>query len=133
MLKGTWGLILPITVAHLDEASARKYKQRFEAKSGTPFESLLGDSKQRELKAEARESFREADRQLEEISQKYGGEGPWLLGKEVKLPDIAVASSLAYVAAMLGEESEMWKEIMEWDGGRWAKRWDAFRPYHKLY
>lgn len=133
LLKGIWGLMVPITVANLDEASGMKYKQRYEAKSGAKFESLLEGSKQRELKEQARESFNEADRQLEEMRRKYGGDGPWLLGKEIKIPDLAVASSLAYIAAMLGEDSELWQNIMEWDGGRWADRWENFKPYHRLY
>ncbi|KAJ3547634.1 hypothetical protein NMY22_g1579 [Coprinellus aureogranulatus] len=133
MLNGTWGLLVPIIVDHIDEASGTKYKQRFEAKSGMSFESLSDISVKSELLVEGACRFKEADRQLEEIRQKYGGDGPWLLGDEVKVPDLAVVGTLAYIAAVLGENSQLWKEIRELDDGRWGKRWDEFRPYHILH
>lgn len=133
MLKGIWGLVVPIVVANSDEASGLKYKQRFEAKSGMTFDSVFEESKKRELLEIARANFGEVDAKLEEIRNKYGGEGPWLFGKDVKLPDLAVAGSLAWTVAIVGEDSELWKEIMNWDEGRWAERWERIKPFHKLF
>lgn len=133
MLKGTWGLVIPTIVAKTDEASGFKFKERFEAKSGMTFESTLDESKRPELLDVARANFGEVDAQLEEIRKKYGGEGPWMLGKEAKLPDLVVAGSLAWVVSIMGEDSELWKDIMKWDEGRWAERWDNIKPFYRLY
>jgi glutathione S-transferase len=133
MLNGLWGLMVPVIIKHIDEASALKYRSRFEVKTGVTVESLLEEDKRLELKTKARASLKEADRQLEEIGNLCGGKGPWLLGKEAKLPDLAVGGTLAYVAAVLGEDSELWREIRQWDAGRWGNRWDEIKPYHKLY
>lgn len=133
MLKGIWGLVIPTIVAKTDEASGLKFKERFEAKSGMTFESALDESKRPELLDVARANFGEVDSQLEEIRKKYGVEGPWLLGKEAKLPDLVVAGSLAWVVSIMGEDSELWKDIMKWDEGRWAERWDNIKPFYRLY
>jgi glutathione S-transferase len=134
MFHGIWGLAVPSVVAHsMDEAGAVKYREKFELKTGVRFESVLGEDKKQELLEKGRQNFSEVDAQLRKIREKYGGDGPWMFGKDAKLPDLAIAGSLAWLVSIKGEESDLWKEVRTWDEGRWAKIWDEIKPYYKLF
>ncbi|TEB30579.1 hypothetical protein FA13DRAFT_1814411 [Coprinellus micaceus] len=133
--KGMWGVLAPNVVKYqMDEAGTIKARKKIEGRllSGMPFESLLEEVKQRELLEEARQGYADVAATLDKIRAQYGGQGPWLLGEHVKLPDLAIAGSLAWVVSIVGEESELWKDIRKWDGGSWGRLWDQWKPYHKL-
>jgi glutathione S-transferase len=134
MFHGIWGLVVPSVVSHaMDEAGAVKYREKFELRTAMSFESVLEEEKKSELREKGRRNFSEVDGQLGKIREKFGGEGPWLLGKEVKMPDIAVAGSLAWIVSVMGEDSELWEDIMTWDDGRWGKLWDRTKSWYKLH
>ncbi|KIM40954.1 hypothetical protein M413DRAFT_19076 [Hebeloma cylindrosporum] len=46
--------------------------------------------------------------------------GPFLLGKTPSWGDIVVASYFVMMRIVWGEDSEQWKDISSWNGGRWA-------------
>lgn len=46
--------------------------------------------------------------------------------------DINVASFLAWIRAIYGEESKEWKDVLDWDGGRWGKFMDAMKKYEAV-
>ncbi|KAJ3504021.1 hypothetical protein NMY22_g18056 [Coprinellus aureogranulatus] len=134
MFHGIWGLVAPnIVNLASDEASGEKYRQKFLLRTGMTVDSVQDPDKKRELLEKGRQNFTEVNAALDEIRKKYGGEGPWLLGKDIKLPDLAIAGSLAWIASIMGEDSDLWKDIREWDDGKWAHFWDSMKPYHKLY
>ncbi|KAJ3518907.1 hypothetical protein NMY22_g13444 [Coprinellus aureogranulatus] len=134
MFHGIWGLVVPnIVNLASDEASGEKYRQKFLLRTGMTVDSVQDPGKKRELLEKGRQNFTEVNAALEEIRKEYGGEGPWLLGKDIKLPDLAIAGSLAWIASIMGEDSDLWRDIREWDDGKWAQFWDSMKPYHKLY
>ncbi|TFY51793.1 hypothetical protein EVG20_g10833 [Dentipellis fragilis] len=53
-------------------------------------------------------------------------EGPFLMGRTLSYGDVVVAAYLAWYAAILGEQSPEWKDLMTVNKGRWAKVWDFF-------
>ena len=48
-------------------------------------------------------------------------------GSRICFADVTLAGVLKSMQRVLPEEE--WKDIMGWDGGRWARFMDAFRPY----
>lgn len=46
--------------------------------------------------------------------------GPYILGDVISWGDIVVASIAIWLKLVFGEESQQWKEIALWHGGRWS-------------
>lgn len=56
----------------------------------------------------------------------YGGEDIWIMGAEGPCyADLFIAAYLMWIKMVLGEESEEWKDVMAWDGGRWRRHISA--------
>ncbi|KAA1475656.1 hypothetical protein DENSPDRAFT_860901 [Dentipellis sp. KUC8613] len=53
-------------------------------------------------------------------------EGPFLMGKTLSYGDVVVAAYLTWYAAIMGEESREWKDLMAANDGRWAGIWKFF-------
>lgn len=52
---------------------------------------------------------------------KNGGNGSFLLGETLSWPDFVIASNLILTRTIFGEESDKWKDVATWNGGRWKK------------
>lgn len=55
--------------------------------------------------------------------------GPFIMGKEVSWGDIMVSSQLIWLKRVWGEDDQKWKDITEWQGGRWGRFMDAMDKY----
>jgi hypothetical protein len=51
--------------------------------------------------------------------------GPFVLGKQISDPDFVIAGVLIWLRRAEGAEGHRWKELLEWDEGRWGKIWQA--------
>ncbi|CEL55509.1 hypothetical protein RSOLAG1IB_01521 [Rhizoctonia solani AG-1 IB] len=51
--------------------------------------------------------------------------GPFVLGKQISDPDFVIAGVLIWLRRAEGPEGHRWKELLEWDEGRWGKIWQA--------
>ncbi|CUA73388.1 hypothetical protein RSOLAG22IIIB_05278 [Rhizoctonia solani] len=51
--------------------------------------------------------------------------GPFVLGKQISNADFMIAGMLVWLRRGEGPEGWRWKELSEWDGGRWGKIWEA--------
>ena len=51
-------------------------------------------------------------------------------GSEICFADVTVAGTLKLIQTVL--PAEEWKDLMTWDGGRWARFMDAFKPYETV-
>ena len=58
-----------------------------------------------------------------------GSDKTFFMGDRISYADITVASFLTWANTVWGEDSEDWKTIMRWNGGRWSKFMDAFKEY----
>lgn len=56
-------------------------------------------------------------------------EGKWVLGDTVSFSDLILAAFLIWSKATLGEESQEWKDVMSWNGGRWERFYQHFSRY----
>ncbi|KAH6893672.1 hypothetical protein BKA70DRAFT_1323762 [Coprinopsis sp. MPI-PUGE-AT-0042] len=60
----------------------------------------------------------------EEYYAKTDDKGPWLLGDKPSFGDFVVLAALIFFRQILGEDSEEWKMIRGFNGGRWARLYD---------
>lgn len=58
---------------------------------------------------------------------------PFVMGDTPSFADVMIASGLRWAKTVLGEDSERWKQMREWDSGRWAAVsdfWDKYTAIH---
>ncbi|KAI0720558.1 hypothetical protein C8T65DRAFT_633537 [Cerioporus squamosus] len=46
--------------------------------------------------------------------------------------DVCIAGVLMWIRAIYGEDSKEWRDVISWDGGRWARFTDVFRKYETV-
>lgn len=63
---------------------------------------------------------------------KNEGNGPFITGTSMTHADIATASRLIWAKVVLGEESEVWRAVVSWNGGRWDQYMKHFEKYEVL-
>lgn len=134
LINSQWCLRIPEILGGLEEESARRYRGNFEREVGTSLQDFLEDKEQHEsLWREAREGFRKVDAWLKEDETRRGSEGPWIQGKDIKLPDVALISAVTWAVVSGGEDNEVWKRVTGWDGGRWVRLWEQIKPYSVVH
>ncbi|KAF5340702.1 hypothetical protein D9611_007418 [Ephemerocybe angulata] len=129
-LRPVWALIAPTVIAHLDGESADKYRKTFETKVKFSVEAFLENAQlQAGLWAKGEEALGDVGAWFRNSS----GHGPWVMGAKITLPDIILGSGIAWFVAAVGEDSEQWKRLAQWDEGRWAVLWGQIKPYSQVY
>ena len=81
-------------------------------------------------KAEAWNQIKAGFDKLDKLLQL--GKGPYVMGNTVSFQDFEVASYTIWLRRIFGEESEEWKNIINWNDGRWGRLIEGFRKYEKL-
>lgn len=118
------------TYKQLNPASQEHWRRTREATFGVKLEEIApeGSEKAKQLWGEvlagltAMAGFMSAGRE----------EGPFVMGEKPTFADVVVASVLTWAKRLLGENSKEWKEILEADGGVWARYVDAFAKWEKV-
>ncbi|KAJ6584767.1 hypothetical protein B0H19DRAFT_1015439 [Mycena capillaripes] len=54
---------------------------------------------------------------------------PFVMGDQVSFADFVIAGKLQWCMKGFGEESHLWKDMMTWNGGRWAKLINNLKKY----
>ncbi|PPQ79769.1 LOW QUALITY PROTEIN: hypothetical protein CVT25_003322 [Psilocybe cyanescens] len=113
-LTPLYGLILPDMFPHLNLVSKSYMAPRVE----------MAKSKDR---AQDWIKLQEGMDQVDAWFVRNGRRGQFLLGETSSWADIVVVSFLFFIRRVWGEDSEEWKKIMAWNGGRWKNLSDAFK------
>lgn len=58
-----------------------------------------------------------------------GEEKLYFMGDRISYADVTIASFLQWLKCVLGEASDEWREITQWDGGHWARLMQEFKKY----
>jgi glutathione S-transferase len=58
-------------------------------------------------------------------------EGPFVTGKQISFTDFAIGGIIFFLRRVEGGEMLMWKNIAEWQGGRWARIWAEIEKLEK--
>ncbi|KAF8604658.1 hypothetical protein BDV93DRAFT_522358 [Ceratobasidium sp. AG-I] len=117
--------ILPIVVpfiatpGFLDERGTEYFRRTREEWMG----SLSDLSKAAPEKwIEARKKWDDFGAKLD-LNKRTDEEGPFVMGDQISFSDFAVGGAIVWLRRAEGGEMARWKEMAEWQGGRWAKLW----------
>lgn len=124
-------LYLPPTCWNLNPVSSAYFRKTREEWYKVKMEEMSpAGPKREELLAKTKEAF-------STLAKIYATNGLGADGKEKKFflgdtfsyADAIIAGFLAWPKVLLGEDSEEWKEIASWDGGRWAEIVELTKTY----
>ncbi|KIM37536.1 hypothetical protein M413DRAFT_30750 [Hebeloma cylindrosporum] len=60
------------------------------------------------------------------------GGGPFLMCDVLSWSDLVLAGETIWYRILWGEDSEEWKDIKSWDGGRWGKILETLKEYETV-
>jgi glutathione S-transferase len=63
--------------------------------------------------------FRDGMSKVDECLAKTDSKGPFVMGNTISWADFVISSFLLFFKNVWGEDSEEWKDIASWNGGRW--------------
>ncbi|KAI8990692.1 hypothetical protein BD414DRAFT_484497 [Trametes punicea] len=117
-------LVMPVVLQRLNDASKAHFKQRREMVFGGHIEEWSPPGS-----AVRAEQWRQLQTGFGRIAQWLaagGKERKFFMGDYITFADITLAARLMWMKRILGEESEEWRDVEKWDGGRWARLVEAF-------
>lgn len=118
-----WNCVVLAVCEHLNPRSQEYFRRTREADEGKKLEDIAGEKEW----LETEQAFGKVLKWLDK-----GGEGRELfLGDKISFPDLQLVGCLLWAKVSLGEESEGWKRICSWHGGRWKRIHDRLTPFMK--
>ncbi|CAE7177221.1 unnamed protein product [Rhizoctonia solani] len=114
-------IIMP-KMLHLFDTRTVEYLQRHRAHLLKPISDDVATQKW----AEAREKLAALNKSVE-LNGKTKDAGPFITGNVVSFIDFALGGLFYWIRNVEGEDSPHLKEIMEWQGGRWKRHWQAIQ------
>jgi glutathione S-transferase len=123
--EGLRYIILPITCAYLNPVSEAYYRRTREALYGKRLEELSPIGPQRE------EHWKRVQEAFGVVASLLEGK-KFLLGDTISFADLRIASSVLWIKRSIGAQSQEWKDIEEWNGGRWPTYLAQFTEYEKV-
>lgn len=127
-LRGIYHIMLPVTHTKLNPVSEVYFRRTREAKFGKKLEEFSPLGPQRDAHwAQVEEGHGVADGWLSKNEK-----GTYVMGETMSYADVTIAAYLLWVKAIFGVGSEEWKDILEWQGGRWASFLAQFEKYEQI-
>ncbi|KAF9484206.1 hypothetical protein BDN70DRAFT_798310 [Pholiota conissans] len=123
-LSALWQFVVPATYQQMNRASDAYFRLTREKMFGKKLEELapkgdLGVSEWARFKND-----------LGKVDVWYSKtNGPYLLGDTISWADIVIAAYLTWFKVVFGKDSQEWKDISSWHGGRWGRLVDNLRKY----
>ncbi|KAF5314559.1 hypothetical protein D9611_007032 [Ephemerocybe angulata] len=71
--------------------------------------------------------FKKADLVAEARGLKQ--QGPFIGGEKLTYVDAALGAVFRWMENLFGEDSAEWKQVMEWNNGRWGRLYKNIKPY----
>lgn len=126
-MASTWQFIYAPECAMLNPRSAQYFRCTREETFGRMLEDLIPNGE----KGEAEWAKFKAG--LGRVSGWYAKSGgPFLMGQSPSWADFVVGAHIVCWRSVWGEESEQWKDISSWNGGRWKALSEHLRDYEKV-
>ncbi|KAF8915078.1 hypothetical protein CPB85DRAFT_1295583 [Mucidula mucida] len=124
---GCTRFVVPKTFGILNEASQIFFRESRERIFGKKIEELLphGD--------EAKEVWAQYEAGLGKIARCYPEKDIWAMGVSPSFADFVAGGEIYWIRLLLGTDSEEWKALVGWHGGRWGKLEEALRKYATVY
>jgi glutathione S-transferase len=120
--------LLPRTCDKLKEGSKPYFRYTKEVAFGKKFEELspVGPVRDGHWKG-VKDGLNAIDGMMAKIPDQ-----PYIAGDSPSYVDIILASRLMWAKIVLGEDSELWKEVTTWNGGRWDKVMKSMEKYETV-
>ncbi|KAJ2929445.1 hypothetical protein H1R20_g7649, partial [Candolleomyces eurysporus] len=135
-MRFIWPFTVVKIIASIDEKSSLKFQGVFESKAKMNIEEFKQNTVMMDkLWKDMEEGYSTINdwRKAASKSPENQPVGPWITGKDIKLPDIVLAANLAWPVAVFGEDSEEWKKIGGWNDGRWKEYWGLIKQYATVH
>ncbi|KAF8625608.1 hypothetical protein AX17_006794 [Amanita inopinata Kibby_2008] len=122
-----WSFTVPATYAVLNPQSLEYFRRTREAMFGKEIEDM-------ELKgAEAEAAWKQLKDGYDAMDKMWQlSKGPHMMGETLSYMDLVIASWSFWLRAIFGKDSEKWKDITSWNGGRWGMLFESLTQYESL-
>ena len=118
---------LPATCAQLNPRSAEYFRRTRERWYNAKMEEFAPEGS--EKRAKHWKAVEDALHMFKGWLEADGTKKLFFTGDKIAYADITVASFLLWIKVVCGEDSKEWKDVMQWDGGHWAKFMGEFDKY----
>jgi len=118
-------IIAPVTCANLNPVSEAYYRQTREARFGKRLEELSPPGPHRE------EDWKRVQDGFAGVAALLEGK-KFVLGDTISFADVTIASWVLWFKRSFGAQSQEWKDIQRWDGGRWDVYVANFAEYERV-
>lgn len=118
--------VIPKVHEILNPASQEYFRRTRENRYGQKLEEFMPTGSERE---ETWERIKRGFDTIDGVIQKNGG--PFARGEQVSFVDFAFGGWVLWFKLIWGEESELWKDLMTWNDGRWGRYLERLEEYAK--
>ncbi|KAK7048201.1 GST N-terminal domain-containing protein [Favolaschia claudopus] len=125
--EGLWPFIIPAVAKILRPTSEEFFVRTREATLGKKLTEVYpsGDDLQPAWK-KVEDGFGKVDKWLNEPMN----EGkPFVMGDVLSYADLMIAGEMQWCKMGFGEESDLWKDMLKWQDGRWGKLVDRLKEF----
>ena len=127
-LANVWAFAIPATHAILNPESEKYFRRTREMTFGVKMEEITPKG---ERAVEEWAKFKANLDKVDTWFTKTDDKGPFILGDTISWTDLNVASWTTWWRAVWGEDSEEWKDVASWNGGRWNDLLVALEKYSR--
>ena len=128
-IDAVWPFILPVTNSRLNPVSEAYFRRSRETSFGKKLEDIVPIGNART------EEWEKLEKGLASVYSYLAStdkKGPYFLGDTISWSDLVLFSFLYWFKLIWGENSEEWKDIASWNGGRWEAHIEALNKYHTV-
>lgn len=128
-MKQLFTVVILATWKNLNPVSAEYFRRTREIIFSKALEDFVPAGEEGEKR------WKEVEEGYDKIASWFSAsenDGPYVLGDTVSYADIELASRTIWAKIVLGEDSEGWARIKQWNGGRWAQHLKALEKYENL-
>ncbi|TFK67275.1 hypothetical protein BDN72DRAFT_843302 [Pluteus cervinus] len=133
ILAQAWQFLLPRVREILNPASEDYFRRTREESFEQRLEDVVPKKENGDWDkewAKVKKGFEKAEKWFKQHGT--GDSGEWVLGDTLSFADVAIASYLIFIRITMGEDSQNWKDITSWSGGRWARIVERLAPYETV-
>jgi glutathione S-transferase len=104
-----------------DERGEEYYRRTRQAKFGKSFEQIAEEGVR--TWGNVREKWSAFGKLLD-----LNGSGPFVMGEQISYADLMLGAAFCWIRICEGGDMKIWKEMSEWQSGRWGKLWERIEP-----
>ncbi|KAF9264349.1 hypothetical protein L218DRAFT_1027765 [Marasmius fiardii PR-910] len=113
-----------------------KYQQCFSAEFLAAVEKQFGPPRKPPSEEEVKELWAKGRKSFDELTAAYdgttAGSEVFVMGEKPVFADLALAAAAAHVKFLFGDDSEEWKDVSSWIGGRVGRMVEAILKYERM-